>query len=262
MQKTQLSDNIFRMVKTLNDDTAIEKMFKAGAHYGYSKTRRHPSVSSFIYATKNKGDIINLERTEMMLDKAVEFMKNLGATGKIVLFVGTKPEAKTAIKDTAESLNMPYVAERWIGGTISNFTEIKKRIAELENYRKDVAEGGLDKYTKKERVVMAKKMEKLTKYYSGLTGLKKAPSALFIIDARSEHIAATEAKKSGVPVIALLNSDSNIKDIDYPIVGNDSGIPSIKFFVDAIGNAYKEGQMSAPEKTPHQNKFDAEQEYQ
>ena len=239
-----------------SNDTIVEKMFKAGAHYGYSKTRRHPSVSKYIYATKNKVDIINLEKTNIMLESALLFVKNLGAQNKTVLFVGTKPEAKVATKDMAESLNMPYVTERWIGGTLSNFTEIKKRITELENYRKDSTTGGLDKYTKKERVVMAKKMEKLTRYYSGLIGLKKAPDALFVIDARSEHIAATEARKSGIPVIALVNSDSNIKSLDYPIVANDAGIPSIKFFVTAIGNAYKEGlsanlrvgQTSLPEK--------------
>jgi small subunit ribosomal protein S2 len=239
------------MQKTENKkgaDTIIEKMFQAGAHYGYSKTRRHPSVASYIYATKNKGDIINLEKTNILLDTATEFIKDLGSKNKIVLFVGTKPEAKVATKDVAEMLSMPYVAERWIGGTLSNFTEIKKRIAELENYRKDSAEGNLDKYTKKERVVMAKKMEKLSRYYSGLIGLKKAPDAIFIIDAKSEHIAATEARKSGVPVVALMNSDSNIKGIDYPIIGNDSGIPSIKFFAVAIGNAYKEGQNSITNK--------------
>ncbi|MDR3519894.1 MAG: 30S ribosomal protein S2 [Candidatus Pacebacteria bacterium] len=239
------------MQKTENKkdaDTAIEKMFKAGAHYGYSKTRRHPSVSKYIFATKNKEDIINLEKTTLLLDTAAEFIKELGSKGKVVLFVGTKPEAKVTIKDVAESLNMPYVIERWIGGTLSNFTEIKKRILELENYRKDSVDGGLDKYTKKERVVMAKKMEKLTRYYSGLIGLKKSPDALFVIDAKSEHIAATEARKSGIPVIALVNSDSNIKTIDYPIVANDSGIPSIKFFTLAIADAYKEGIMSVPEK--------------
>ncbi|MFA6301143.1 MAG: 30S ribosomal protein S2 [Candidatus Paceibacterota bacterium] len=242
-----------------SEDT-IEEMFKAGAHYGYSKTRRHPSVSSFIYTTKNRSDIINLEKTNVMLGEACEFIEKLGTSGKVVLFVGTKPEAKVTIKDMAETLNMPYVTERWIGGTLSNFVEIKKRIAELENYRKDVAEGKLEKYTKKERVVMAKKMEKLTRYYSGLVGLKKAPDALFILDARSEHIAATEAKKSGVPVVALVNSDSNIKNIDYPIVGNDAGIPSIRFFVAAIGKAYKEGQSSVSEKTPHQSKLGTGQE--
>lgn len=240
------------MQKTENKkdaDTIIEKMFKAGAHYGYSKTRRHPSVSKYIYATKNKGDIINLEKTSELLDEAVLFIKNLGAQNKTVLFVGTKPEAKVAIKDIAESLNMPYVMERWIGGTLSNFTEIKKRIIELENYQKDSASGGLEKYTKKERVVMSKKMEKLARYYTGLLGLKKAPDALFVIDAKSEHIAATEARKSGIPVIALVNSDSNIKGIDFPVVANDSGIPSIKFFAQAIGNAYKEGQVNVPLKT-------------
>src|SRR3989344_2337624 len=185
------------------NDSIVEKMFEAGAHYGYSKTRRHPSVSPFIYATKNKADIINLEKTSGMLDRALQFIKGLGASGKVVLFVGTKPEAKAAIKNAAEALNMPYVVERWIGGTLSNFTEIKKRITELENYRKDSLGGGLDKYTKKERVVMAKKMEKLTRYYAGLVGLKKSPDALFIVDARSEHIAATETRKSGVPLIAL-----------------------------------------------------------
>lgn len=237
-----------------SSDTIVEKMFKAGAHYGYSKTRRHPSVAKYIYTTKNKVDIINLEKTNIMLESALLFIKNLGAQNKTVLFVGTKPEAKTATKDMAESLNMPYVIERWIGGTLSNFTEIKKRINELENYRKDSTTGGLDKYTKKERVVMAKKMEKLTRYYSGLIGLKKAPDALLVIDARSEHIGATEARKSGIPVIALVNSDSNIKGLDYPIVANDAGIPSIKFFITAIGDAYKEGlsaqagQTSLPEK--------------
>ena len=225
-------------------DTLIERMFRAGAHYGYSKTRRHPSVSKYIYTTKNKGDIINLEKTEVLLDEAALFIKNLGAQNKIILLVGTKPEAKVAVKNAAESLNMPYVVERWIGGTLSNFTEIKKRIAELENYQKDIQRGGLDKYTKKERVVMAKKMEKLARDYTGLLSLKKAPDALFVVDARSEHIATTEARKSDVKVVSLVNSDSNIKGIDYPIVANDSGIPSIKFFTNAIVDAYKEGQNS------------------
>jgi len=135
----------------------IEKMFEAGAHYGYSKSRRHPSVSSYIYATKNNSDIIDLEKTTIQLEEATEFIKNLGAQNKIILFVGTKPEARDIIKNTALSLDMPYVDTRWIGGTLSNFTEIKKRIAELEKYNKEIAEGGLEKYTKKERVVMAKK---------------------------------------------------------------------------------------------------------
>ena len=233
----------------LNDSfgqARIEQMFGAGVHYGYGKQRRHPSVSPYIYATKNKGDIINLEKTIVMLDNAAEFVKGLGAKGKTVLFVGTKPEARTAVKNGAEALGMPYVIERWIGGTISNFSEIKKRINELENYRRETKEGGLDKYTKKERVVMAKKMEKLAKYYGGLIGLKKTPDALFIVDAKSEYIALTEGVNGGVPVVALVNSDSNIKSIDYPILGNDASIPSINLFTASIVKAYKEGQASVP----------------
>ena len=150
-----------RVITSANVSVSIEKMFEAGAHYGYGKTRRHPSVSSYIYATKKNGDIINLEKTSLQLAEAVEFIKNLGAQNKTVLFVGTKPEAREAIKNAALSLNMPYVNIRWIGGTLSNFTEIKKRIIELEKYNKESVEGGLDKYTKKERVVLSKKMEKL-----------------------------------------------------------------------------------------------------
>lgn len=235
-------------MKKESADVVIEKMFKAGAHFGYSKTRRHPSVAKYIYTTKNKNDIIDLEKTNAMLDEASAFVQDLGSKNKVILFVGTKPEAQAIVKSMAESLSMPYVAERWIGGTLSNFSEIKKRINELENYHKDSVGGGLDKYTKKERVVMAKKMEKLERYYSGLLGLKKAPDALFIVDAKEEHIAATEAKKCDVPIIALVNSDSNIRGIDYPIVGNDSGIPSIKFFTGTIINAYKMGQGSLPHK--------------
>jgi len=236
--------------ETKKKDThvSVEEMFNAGAHYGYGKTRRHPSVSSFIYTTKNKTDIIDLEKTSTLLEKASEFVSSLGSRNKVLLFVGTKPEAKEIVKNIAESLNMPYVNERWIGGTLSNYSEIKKRIAELENYRKENKEGGLEKYTKKERVVMAKKMEKLARYYSGLVGLKKIPDALFVVDAKAESIAATEARKSGVPVVALVNSDSNIKGIDYPVVCNDAGIPSIKLFTEAISKSYKSGRLSVPVK--------------
>ncbi len=251
MQKDLLSVILARMQKADSkkvDTELIEKMFKAGAHYGYSKTRRHPSVSKYIYTTKHKTDIIDLEKTSILLEHALEFIKSLSATGQIILFVGTKPEAKDVIKNIAESLNMPYVTERWIGGTLSNFIEIKKRIVELENYRKDSAEGGLDKYTKKERGVLAKKMEKLERYYSGLISLKKSPDALFVIDSRAEHIATTEAKNKDVPIVALANSDSNINGIEYPIIANDSSIPSIRFFAGALANAYKTSVMATPAK--------------
>ena len=234
--------------KTANTLPNIDEMFAAGVHYGYSKSRRHPSVSSYIYATKQSGDIINLEKTSELLESAVEFVKSLGSRNKVLLFVGTKPESKASVKAGAESLNMPFVCERWIRGTLTNFPEIKKRIAVLENYRKGLATGELEKYTKKERSVMAKEMEKLAKYYSGLVGLKKSPDALVIVDSRKEYIPAAEALQENIPVVALVNSDSDIKNIDHPVVGNDAGIPSVKLFVDTIVSAYKAGQMSVPGK--------------
>lgn len=224
-----------------NSSVLVDEMFEKGVHYGYSKSRRHPSMASYIYTTKNKVDIIDIEKTDSMLKKANEYVESLGAQNKTILFVGAKPEAKDAVKNIAESLDMPYVNERWIGGTLSNFVEIKKRINELEKYNKETVTGELEKYTKKERVVLAKKMERLDRYYTGLLTLKKIPDVLFIIDPKKEHIALAEAKSMNVPVIAILNTDSNIKDIDYPVVANDGSTMSINFFANQILGAYQKG---------------------
>lgn len=244
MQKGVVFARMLRMQKTEKSKTdggVVEKMFEAGVQYGFGKSRRHPSMSPFIYTTKNRTDIIDLEKVDAMLDEAKAFLETLGAKSANVLLVGTKPEAKDAIIKMATRLDMPYVTERWIGGTLSNFGEIKKRILELENYQKSTTTGDLTKYTKKERVVLAKKMEKLARYYQGLLSLKKAPDALFVIDAKAEHIAVTEAVKAGIPVVALMNTDTNIKNVKFPIVGNDAAIPSIKFFTAVLAEAYEEG---------------------
>lgn len=236
MQKSKATEN--------NDSQLIAEMVKAGVQYGYLKSKRNPSVSSYIHTTKNRVDIINLEKTSELLTKATEFVAHLGSSNKTILFVGTKPEAKETIMNAANSLNMPYVNERWIGGTLSNYPEIKKRIAELEKYQKESKTGELEKYTKKERVVLAKKMERLEKYYTGLLTLKKNPDALIVIDPKKESIAVTEARDLGIPVIGILNTDSNIKGIDFPVVGNDGAMASIKFFVNHFKDAYGEGKKA------------------
>jgi small subunit ribosomal protein S2 len=219
------------------NDPLVEEMFEAGVHYGYLKSRRHPSILKFIHSTKNKNDIINLDKTAEMLKEAKEYIATL--EGKVVLLVGTKPEAKKAVKELAEELELPYVTERWIGGTLTNFGEIKKRVSELEKYQKGLQTGELEKYTKKERLVMAKKNEKLERYYSGLLSMKKLPDALFVIDTKKEKIACAEAKDMHTPIIGIVNSDSNLKHIDHPVVGNDSSTSSIKFFVKEFKQAYK-----------------------
>src|SRR3989338_4035000 len=184
----------------------IDRMFAVGAHYGYSKSRRHPSVSSYIFGVKNRVEIINLEKTDDLLVNALEFVKKLGSENKKILFIGSKNEAKNIINEIAESINMPYVTNRWIGGTLTNFSEIKKRINRMEDLSSKSEKGELaDKYTKK------------------------------------EDTAVREAKQLGFSIIGLVNSDTNITGIDYPIVANDATRASIKFFVNEIAEAYKKG---------------------
>ena len=225
----------------MSTQTIIEEMFRSGVHYGYSKSRRHPSVSQYIFATKNGVDIINIEKTEDLLAKAVEIVSGLATSGKTILFVGTKPEARQQIVETALSLNMPYVSERWVGGALTNFPEIKKRIIKLLDLRDQKEKGGLDKYTKKERLLIDKEMEDMTRNFQGLTGITKTPDAVFVIDPKKEHIAVTEARKMGLPIIAVLNTDCNLKQVEYPIVANDASISSITFFLSKIKEAYNNG---------------------
>ncbi len=230
-----------------DNSPVIDEMFKAGAHFGYSKSRRHPSTAKYIFATKNKVDIIDLEKTEELLASAEAFMKSLGATGKQVLMVGVKPEAKATVGRAAAELVMPYVTERWVGGILTNFSEIKKRIARLEDLREQKEKGELEKYTKKERLLIDREVEKMNTHFGGLVTLKKMPDALLVVDPKREYIAVAEARVMGVPVIALLNTDCDIKNIDHPILGNDASMTSIAYFVDALAEAYRSGLAVRPE---------------
>jgi len=224
-----------------NADT-INRMFAVGAHYGYSKSRRHPSVKPYIFGVKNWVEIIDLEKTNDLLDSAKEFAKQLGSEGKKILFVGGKNEAKKAIEEGAGSINMPHVTGRWIGGTITNFSEIKKRITKMDNLSSSKDKGELaQKYTKKEQVMIDREINNLKENFFGIRSMTEIPNALFVVDTKAEVTAVREARQKGIPVIGLLNSDSNINDIDYPIVANDATQASIKFFIDEIVTSYKEG---------------------
>jgi len=225
----------------MSSQNIVEEMFQAGVHYGYSKSRRHPSALPYVFATKNGVDIINIEKTEALLEKATLFVSSLAASGKTILFVGTKPEARQQIVETALSLNMPYVSERWVGGMLTNFPEIKKRINKLLDLRNQKEKGDLDKYTKKEKLLIQKEMDDMTKNFQGLTGVIKTPDAVFVIDPKKEFIAVTEAKKMGLPIISVLNTDCNIKEVSYPIVANDASVSSISFFLEKIKEAYTKG---------------------
>jgi small subunit ribosomal protein S2 len=217
----------------------IQEMFEAGAHYGYSRTRRHPTTKQFIYGSKNRTDIIDIEKTEAQLVKAEELLKTIAGTGRQVIFVGSKPEIRDLVKITAESLGMPYVDERWIGGTLTNWKQIKSRVVMLEDLGEKSEEGTLMYKTKKEKLLLERKIEKLNRRFGGLSTLKGIPAALIVIDGREEENAVTEAHMMGIPVIGLVNTDNDIRLINYPIVANDNSRKSVDFFLKQFANTFK-----------------------
>ncbi len=221
----------------------IEEMFTAGAHFGFSRARRHPSFKNYIFGVKNETEIVDLEKTEALLKKAMDFVTALVKEKKTVLFVASKSEAKEIVKRAAESLNLPYVAGRWIGGTLTNFDQIKRRVARLEDLISKREKGELGKYTKKERLMFDREIENLLKFFGGIRNLTKIPDAIFIVDPKREYIAVEEAKKQGVPVIALASTDCDLKVVQYPIPANDAARSSIEYFTGKIVEAIKGGNL-------------------
>lgn len=219
----------------------VEKLFKVGAHFAHAKARRHPSAKPFMLGSKGRVEIFDLEKTAEKLEKAKDFVRNLAGEGKVILFLGAKNEARQAIRDAADSIEMPYVNLRWIGGTITNFVEIRKRMDRLESLSSQKEKGELAKYTKKERLLIDREIEKLKKLFGGIVSLKKTPSAIFVVDTKREYIAVEEVQKRKLPVIGLVGSDCNLNDIEYPIPANDASIHTISFIAKEIASAYKEG---------------------
>ena len=228
--------------KVQNSETMIEDMFNAGVHYGYSRSRRHPSMKKLVYGVKNNMEIIDLEKTILSLAEAEKFVAGLAKEGKKLLMVGSKNQARSIIEEKAESIGASFVNNRWIGGTLTNFTEIKKRLLRLQELTGKKEKGELGMYTKKERVMIDREIERLEKKFGGLLSMiDTLPSAIFIIDPKAESIAVDEAQATGLTVVAVANSDCNITDIDYPIAANDSSRASIQFFTERIVEAYKSG---------------------
>lgn len=218
-------------------DAQIKEMFAAGAHFGYSKSSRHASVQDFVFGTKDGVQVVDLEKTAQQLAAAEEKIKTVAAGGGKIIFVGSKNESHAVIKDVAAKLAMPYVTTRWIGGTLTNFSEIKKRITKLSKMMADREKGEYEKYNKKEQLDLDKQIEKLQKHYTGLLTLTELPKALVVIDSKAEAIAVKEANDMNIPVISLSNTDCDITTIDFPIVANDSSVGSITYFINKLADA-------------------------
>ncbi|MBX4181607.1 30S ribosomal protein S2 [Candidatus Parcubacteria bacterium] len=223
----------------------VDALFAAGAHFGFVKARRHPSAKPFILGAKNKVEIFDLNKTSQELAKALAFVEEQGKAKAMGLFVGGKSEARKAVEQAGRELEMPFVAGRWIGGTLTNFGEIKKRIARLEELTTQREKGELAKYTKKERLLIDREIDKLNLYFSGLSTLKNLPKFMVVIDPKKENIAVAEAKRMKVPVVALAGSDTNLYEVDYAIPGNDASRQSVSFILGEIVKSYKQGVAEA-----------------
>lgn len=219
----------------------IKKLYDAGAHFALPRTRRHPTAVPFIFNTKDRTDIFDLEETAKRLQSAVEFVKNLIRSGKTLVFVGGKTEVISIVKDAAIRVGAPYVAGRWIGGTLTNFKNIRKRIDRLEKLMDEREKGELEKYTKKERLLIDREIDELLSRFGGIVTLRDLPGALFIVDARHEYTAVREANQLGIPVVALASSDCDFSVVQYPIPANDTSVKSVRHVTDRIAEACAEG---------------------
>lgn len=224
------------------NDPTIDALFSSGAHFGYRRSKRHPTAAPFIFGAKGGVEIFDLEKTKAALVRAEEFVKELSRGSRTLLFVGGKHEASEAVKAGAEKIGMPYVAGRWVGGTLTNFSQIRGRIDRMLELLSKREKGELAKYTKKERLLIDRDIARLEELFAGLIALKALPAALFVVDPTKEHTAVAEAKKTEIPVIALASSDCDFSAVRYPIPGNDASRASIAFFLERIVAAYEAGQ--------------------
>lgn len=217
------------------------EMLKAGMHFGHQNSRWHPKMQPYIFGVRNGVHVINLEKTQEELAKAMEFARGLAAKGKVVLFVGTKRQAQEIVKEAALSCGMPYMTERWIGGLLTNFDEAKRRIKKYLTMKQEVADGTIEKYLKKEQVAFKKELAKMDTYLSGLATLDRMPDALYIADMRVAKTAVVEAEKTGVPVIGVTDTNINPEKAAYPIPANDDAVNSIRMIAEMIASAINEG---------------------
>jgi small subunit ribosomal protein S2 len=234
-------------VVEMEKNTTIEKLFEAGAHFGYAPSRRHPSLAGFIYGEKGGTELFDLEKTAECLERALEFIRTLAKERKTVLFVGGKAEARSALSHIAQRLSQPYCAGRFIGGTLTNFSEIRRRLNRLEEINSMREKGETQKFTKRERMLLDREAEDLEHTFGGLKSMQKLPDALFVVDPGHEAGAVAEAQKLTIPVVALMNSDCNRKGVTYPIPANDASIKSISFILEEVAEAYADNLSAAPD---------------
>ncbi len=233
---------------------AMKQLLEAGVHFGHQTRRWDPRMAEYIFQARNGIHIIDLQKTSKKLDEAYEFMKEQAEEGKTVLFIGTKKQAQDCVKEAAEKTGMYYVNQRWLGGTLTNFKTIRKRIERLTQLEQMEQDGTFDVLPKKEVVLLRKEMDKLNKNLGGIKEMTEIPGVMFVVDPKKEHIAIQEARKLNIPVVGLVDTNCDPNDVDYVIPGNDDAIRAVKLITDVMANAIIEGKQGESfETTEEQN---------
>jgi small subunit ribosomal protein S2 len=242
-QRVEARFIVLLIMSTTNEsNTLVERLFAAGAHFGFSKSRRHPSVKPFLFGNKQGTDIFDLTKTAALLDDAKAALTAAGKDGHTVVFVSTKDETSVIVKQEAERAESPYVVNRWIGGMLTNFAEIKKRLDRLHQLTVEGETGELErKYTKKERVMIGREIEKLTLNFGGIKTLDAVPKMMVVVDPRHDQIAVREANDMNIPVVAIMSSDNNVELVQHPVVANDALQASVQTILTELTDAYLAG---------------------
>ena len=222
---------------------AMKQLLEAGVHFGHQTRRWDPKMAEYIFQARNGIHIIDLQKTSKKLDEAYDFIREQAEEGKAVLFVGTKKQAQECMKEAAIKCGMFYVDQRWLGGMLTNFDTIQKRIQRLKDLETMQEDGTFDVLPKKEVILLKKEMEKLEKNLGGIKEMNELPGVIFLVDPKKERIAILEAKKLGIPVVGLVDTNCNPEELDYPIPGNDDAIRAVKLIADVMANAVIEGRQ-------------------
>lgn len=233
---------------------SLKDLLEAGAHFGHQARRWNPKMEDYLFEVRDGIHVFDLVKTKEGLEKAADFVRELTAQGGQIIFVGTKRQAQAIIKEEAKKAGMPFVDRRWLGGTVTNWQEIKKRIDHLIEMREQKEKGEYKKYTKKEQLLLDREMEKLEKKMGGLVSLEDLPAAIFMVDTKTEEIAIREAKMKDIPVVAIVDSNSNPDLVDYLIPANDDAVGAIKLIVSVIGEAARSGREAWQKKASEKKK--------
>ena len=231
---------------------SMKQLLEAGVHFGHQTRRWNPKMSRFIFTERNGIYIIDLQKTVRKIDEAYNFVRNLSAEGGTILFVGTKKQAQEAMKEEAERCGMFFVNERWLGGMLTNFQTIQKRVDRLHKLEKMEEDGTFELLPKKEVIQLRHEKDRLQKYLGGIKNMKRVPDAIYVVDPRKEHIAIAEAHKLGIPVVGTVDTNCDPDEIDYPIPANDDAIRAVKLLAARMADAMIEGRQG--------EQFDAETE--